>query len=231
MAHLKTQAKNRETDIVPSGWTAPSILSEGTLLLVSFPAGPNATVTTVEFMHHQRCISPFKKISAKYKEEDMNPNKYIMVVCVFLSSRPAWGRRVCVASLQQYYIRCRAGWCVVRPHAIQHNHFPTEHHTEESPGGEEEKQDISTTQHLQHSTCSTRSQSEMCPPGPSQHKNQKSLSKKSNCLRNSKPRCLCTPKKPMGQPMQWTGCLVMPCKNRFAKQWPREGTTLEFISI
>ena len=37
----------------------------------SFPAGANATVTTVEFMHH-KCIPPFKRFSSKYKEEDTN---------------------------------------------------------------------------------------------------------------------------------------------------------------
>ena len=77
----------------------------------SFPAGANATVTTVEFMHHKRCISPFKKFSAKYKEEDMNPNKHIMVVCVFLSSSPAWELSLVETIL---YPVQPAGWSVVQ---------------------------------------------------------------------------------------------------------------------
>ena len=30
------------------------------------------------------------------------------------------------------FIRCRAGWCVVWPHAILYNHFTTIHHRQES---------------------------------------------------------------------------------------------------
>ena len=114
---------------------------------------------------------PLSRNSQQNTEEDMNPNKHIMVVCVFLSDNPAWGRRVC-RLVGEYSIRSPAGWSVVQ-HPGKHNtHFPTEHHTEESQGGEEERRrrSISTTQHLQHSTCSARSQSVMCPPGPSQHK-------------------------------------------------------------
>jgi hypothetical protein len=88
-------------------------------------------VTTVEFMHHERCISPFKKFSAKYKEEDMNPNKHIMVVCVFLSSSPAWELSLVETIL--YPVQSRVVRCSAPRDTTQH--FPTEHHTEESPRG------------------------------------------------------------------------------------------------
>ena len=50
----------------------------------------------------------------------------------------------CVASLEEYSIRQQAGWTRCSKPARHKTHFSTEHHTEESPGGEEEeKQDIS----------------------------------------------------------------------------------------
>ena len=94
-------------------------------------------------------MDPFNNSQQNTKEEDMNPNKHIMVVCVFLSSCPAWGRRVCVASLQQYYIRWRPDGPLFNTRAnttltSQQNIIRRSHREEE------EEQDISTTQHLQH---------------------------------------------------------------------------------
>jgi len=133
---------------------------------------PNATVTQLS-----PWMDPFNNSQQNTKKKTWIQHKHIMVVCVFLSSSPAWE----LSLVGEYSIRSPAGWSVVQ-HPGKHNtHFPTEHHTEESQGGEEERRrSISTTQHLQHSTCSTRSQSEMCPPGPSQHKSEKCQSLKKN---------------------------------------------------
>ena len=79
---------------MPSGWTAPSIL---------FPPPPmqlwHRTVTTVEFMHHERCISPFNN-SQQNTEEDIwiQTSMLWLFVCSYLTTRR--GDAGCVASLE-----------------------------------------------------------------------------------------------------------------------------------
>ena len=72
------RADSRETDISARSWTwaLPDTLE--------LPAAPNATVTTVEFMHH-KCIPPFKRFSSKHKRRRHKTNDKLSWV-----STPLW---------------------------------------------------------------------------------------------------------------------------------------------
>ena len=191
-----TQAKNKETN----------------QRVGQLPAGPQWNCDTELCQQFSPWMDPFQHFPANTRRH-LNPSKQSMATGVSPPDHPVRRDAEWVATPEETLSGDLPGCFVVWSHR-QHGHTSQlniiargSHRRRGRSKEEEEERSISTTQNLQHSTCSTRSQSEMCPPGPSQqvqksllakvwhydcqhklgdcqHKSE-NLSKKSNCLRVS----------------------------------------------
>jgi len=162
-----TQAKNKETN----------------QRVGQLPAGPQWNCDTELCQQFSPWMDPFQHFPANTRRH-LNPSKQSMATGVSPPDHPVRRDAEWVATPEETLSGDLPGCFVVWSHR-QHGHTSQlniiargSHRRRGRSKEEEEERSISTTQNLQHSTCSTRSQSEMCPPGPSQQvQNQKSLSK------------------------------------------------------
>ena len=85
----KPKRRTEKQTSCPAGGQPPVSSLRGRSYWSAFPPAPmqlwHRTVTQLS-----PWMDPFNNSQQNTKEEDMNPNKHIMVVCVFLSSCPAW---------------------------------------------------------------------------------------------------------------------------------------------
>ena len=91
----------------------------------SFTVWGPMQLSHLSWVIHLQWISPLSSSLQEHKEEEKTSNFHG-------SSQPTRAvpgqRHVCTI-----FIRCRAGWCVVRPHATSHNHSTTNIHQDRSP--------------------------------------------------------------------------------------------------